>query len=176
MINALVRKFKFDRHESFKAKVESFRIIHEISFKQLSRDFDSFINHDFLSIRLKYLKNDWLDVTSINRVLFSRKSFIFQQFQMNRRSRVTTHYFSHRFSRKFDILNRTRTTNVHVDILYKRKVQKINSMNVEMTNESKSRTNSKRRGILKSSITSKFVEQLSDVYNSFLTSKFSKIK
>ena len=60
LINVFARKFKFDRHESFEAKVKSFRIIHEVSFKtaQLSRDFDLFINHDFLSIRLKCLKND----------------------------------------------------------------------------------------------------------------------
>ena len=95
---------------------------------------------------------------------------------MNRRSRMTTHCLFHRFSRKFDILNRARTTNVHVDILYKRKAQKINSMNVEITNESKSRINFKWKEILKSLITSKFVEQLSNVYDSFLISKFSKIK
>ena len=84
--------------------------------------------------------------------------------------------FFYRFSRKFDILNRIRITNVHVDILYKRKVQKINSVNVEITNESRSKINFKWREILKSLITSKFVEQLSDVYNSFLIFKFSKIK
>ena len=49
-------------------------------------------------------------------------------------------------------------------------------MNVEITNESKSWTNSKRKEILKLLITSKSVEQLSDIYNSFLTFKFSKIK
>ena len=124
LINVFVRKFKFDHHELSEAKVKSFQIIYKVSFKtaQLSRDFDSFINHDFLSIRLKCSRNDWFDVTSINRVLSSRKSFIFQQFQMNRRSRMTTHCLSHRFSRKFDILNRARIINVHVDILYKRKV------------------------------------------------------
>ena len=89
---------------------------------------------------------------------------------------MTTHCLSHRFSRKFNILNRVKTINVHVDTLYKWKAQKINSMNVEITNESKSRTNFKWREILKSSVTSKFVEQLSDVYDSFLTFKFSKIR
>ena len=154
MINIFVRKFKFDRHESSETKIKSFQIIHKVSFKtaQLSRDFNLFINYDFLSIRLKCSKNDWFDVISINRILSSRKSFIFQQFQMNRRSRMTTHCFSHRFSRKFDILNRVKTINVHVDILYKRKVQKINSMNVEITNESRSRTNFKWKEILKSSV------------------------
>ena len=60
LINALARKFKFDCHESPEAKVESLRIIYEVSFKtaQLSRDLDSFINHDFLSIRLKCSRND----------------------------------------------------------------------------------------------------------------------
>ena len=145
MINLFVRKFKFDRHELSETRIKSFRVIHEISFKtaQLSRDLDSFINHDFLNIRLKCLKNDWLDFILTNRVLFSKKSFIFQQFQMNRRSRTTVHCFFHWFSRKFDILSRARTADVYVNIMYKRKAQKINSMNVEITNESKSRTNSK---------------------------------
>ena len=58
LINAFARKFKFDRHESSEAKIKSFRIVHKVSFKQLSRDFDSFINHDFLSIRLKCSRND----------------------------------------------------------------------------------------------------------------------
>ena len=178
MINVLVQKFKFDCHELSETKIESLWIIHEVSFKtvQLSRDLDSFINHDFLSIRFKCSRNDWLDVTSINRILSSRKLFIFQQFQVNRRSRMTTHYFPHRFFRKFDILNRVKIINVHVNILHKRKVQEINSMNVEITDELKSRTNLKWRKILKSSITSKFVEELSDVYDSFLTFKFSKIR
>ena len=178
MINIFVRKFEFDRYKLFEAKIKSFRIIHEVSFKiaQLSHDLDSFINHDFLNIRLKCLRNKWLEVISINRVWSSRKSSIFQQFQMNRRSRITTHCFSHRFSRKFNILNRAKTINVHVNIIYKQKAQKINSMNIEITNESKSRTNSKWKKNLKLSVTSKFVEQLSDIYNSFLTSEFSKIK
>ena len=60
LINVFARKFKFDRHESLKAKIKFFRIIHKISFKtaQLSRDLDPFINYDFPSIRSKYLKND----------------------------------------------------------------------------------------------------------------------
>ena len=60
LINIFSRKFKFNCHKSFKVKIKSFRIIHEVLFKtaQLSHDFDSFINYNFLSIRLKYLKND----------------------------------------------------------------------------------------------------------------------
>ena len=58
LINIFARKFKFDCHESSEAKVKSFRIIHEVSFKKLSRDLNSFINHDFLSIRLKCSRND----------------------------------------------------------------------------------------------------------------------
>ena len=95
---------------------------------------------------------------------------------MNRCSRITTHCLSHQFSRKFDILNRVKIINVHIDILHQRKAQEINPINVEITNESKSRINFKWRKILKLSITSKFVEQLFDVYDSFLTFKFSKIK
>ena len=86
------------------------------------------------------------------------------------------HCLSYQFSRKFDILNRTKTINVYVDILYKRKVQKINSVNIEITNESRLRTNFEWKEILKLLITSKFVEQLFDIYDSFLTFKFSKIK
>ena len=33
LINIFVRKFKSDRHESFKARVKSFRVVHEVSFK-----------------------------------------------------------------------------------------------------------------------------------------------
>ena len=123
LINVFVRKFKFDRHESSETKIESFWIVHKVLFKtvQLSYNLDLFINHDFLNIRLKCSRNNWLDVTSINRVLFSKKSFIFQQFQMNRRSCMTTHCFSHRFSRKFDFLNKVKIINVHVNIMYKRK-------------------------------------------------------
>ena len=62
---------------------------------------------------------------------------------MDRRFRMMMHCLPHRFSRKFDILNKVRTTNVHVDILYKRKAQKINSVNVGITDGSGSRTNSK---------------------------------
>ena len=95
---------------------------------------------------------------------------------MNRRSRMTTHYFSHRFSRKFDILNRVRINHIHVNIIYKQKIQKINSINVEITNEWRLRTNFKWGKILKSSVTSKFVKQLFNVYDFFLTFKFSKIR
>ena len=62
---------------------------------------------------------------------------------MNRRFRMTTHCLSHRFSRKFDILNRVRIIDVYVNIIYKRTAQKIDSMNVEIKNESESRINSK---------------------------------
>ena len=60
LINAFVRKFKFNHHESSEGKVKSFRIIHEVSFKtaQLSCDLDSFINYNFLNIRLKCSRND----------------------------------------------------------------------------------------------------------------------
>ena len=53
------------------------------------------------------------------------------------------HYLSHRCSRKFDILSRARTADVHVNIIYKRKAQKVNSVNVEITDDSKSKINSK---------------------------------
>ena len=49
-------------------------------------------------------------------------------------------------------------------------------MIVTITNESRSRTNSKWKFFLKSFVTSKFVEQQFDVYDSFLTFKFSTIK
>ena len=62
---------------------------------------------------------------------------------MNRRSRTTTHFLSHRFSRKFDILNQIRTIDIDINIIYKRKAPKINSMIVEIIDESKLRTNFK---------------------------------
>ena len=95
---------------------------------------------------------------------------------MNRRSRMTKHYFSHQFSRKFDVLSRVSAADVHVNIMYKRKVKKINSIDIEIADESEPRINSKWRKILKLSVTLKPIEQLSDVYDSFLTSKFSKIR
>ena len=60
LINVFARKFKFNYHESFEAEVRSLQIIYKVSFKTalLSCDFDSFINHNFLNIRLKCLKND----------------------------------------------------------------------------------------------------------------------
>ena len=59
---------------------------------------------------------------------------------MNRRSRTTAHCFSHRFSRKFNILSRTRTADIHISIINKRKIQKINSININITDESESKT------------------------------------
>ena len=83
---------------------------------------------------------------------------------MNRRSRMITHCLFHQFSRKFNILNGTRIIDIHVNIIYKQKIRKISSMNVEITNESKLKINSKLRESLKSLVMSKFVEQLFDVY------------
>ena len=89
---------------------------------------------------------------------------------------LTTHCLFHLFFRKFNILNKAKIINVYVNILYKQKVQKINLMNVEITNESKSKINFKWKEILKLLTMFKFIEQLSDVYDSFLIFKFSKIK
>ena len=60
LINIFVRKFKFDCHELFEKIIKSFRVVYEVLFKsvQLLYDFNFFINHDFLSIRLKCLKNN----------------------------------------------------------------------------------------------------------------------
>ena len=56
---------------------------------------------------------------------------------------MTTHCLSYRFFRKFDILNRAKITDIYVNIMYKQKFQKINSINVEITDESKLRINFK---------------------------------
>ena len=60
LINVFVRKFKSNCHESSEIKIKSLRVIYEVSFKtiQLSRNLDSFINHNFLNICLKFSKND----------------------------------------------------------------------------------------------------------------------
>ena len=75
-----LENYQTDRHRSSQIKIESFRIIYQASSKstQSSRDLDSFINHDFLNIRLKRSKDDLLDIILINRVLSAKESFIFQ--------------------------------------------------------------------------------------------------
>ena len=59
--------------------------------------------------------------------------------------------------------------------MYKRKIQKTNSIDVNIFDESKFETNSKWRKILKSLVTVDSLKQLKKLYNSFLTSKFSKM-
>ena len=60
--------------------------------------------------------------------------------------------------------------------MYKRKVQKVNLVNIEIINESKSKINFKWRKFLKLSVTTAFFKQLFGLYEFFFTSKFSKIK
>ena len=56
--------------------------------------------------------------------------------------------------------------------MYKRKAQKINSIDINILNKSKSETNLKWRKILKSFVTVDSLKQLKKLYNSFLTFKF----
>ena len=142
----------------------------------IARDSRYSINQNFLNICLKRLKNDLLAIYSIKTTFVQEKLFIFQQFQINRRSRAAAHCFFHRFSRKFNIFSKTESIEIHVNIMYKRKAQKINFVNVEIIDELKSKTNFKWKKFLKSSITSAFLKQLFDLYEFFLISKFSKIK
>ena len=60
--------------------------------------------------------------------------------------------------------------------MYKRKTQIINFVNIKIVDESKSTTNFKWKKFLKLLITTAFSKQLFDLYESFLISKFSKIK
>ena len=62
-----------------------------------------------------------------------------------------------------------------MQIMYKRKTQKINSIDINILDESKSKMNSKWRKILKSSVIVDFLKQLKKLYDSFLIFKFSKI-
>ena len=59
--------------------------------------------------------------------------------------------------------------------MYKRKTQKINSIDVNILNELKPETNSKWRKMLKLFIIVDSLKQLKKLYDSFLISKFSKI-
>ena len=59
--------------------------------------------------------------------------------------------------------------------MYKRKTQKTNSVDVNIFDELKLKTNSKWRKILKSFITVDSLKQLKRLYDSFLISKFSKM-
>ena len=59
--------------------------------------------------------------------------------------------------------------------MYKRKTQKTNSIDVNIFDESKFKTNLKWRKILKSFVTVDSLKQLKRLYNSFLISKFSEM-
>ena len=104
------------------------------------------------------------------------KSFIFQCFRAEKQIRVATFHLFHKFSRIFDILRRIKSVlKVRVQIMYKRKTQKTNSVDVNIFDESKFETNSKWRKILKSFVTVDSLKQLKKLYDSFLISKFSKM-
>ena len=62
-----------------------------------------------------------------------------------------------------------------MQIMYKRKTQKTNSIDVSILNESKSETNSKWKKILKLFVIVDSLKQLKKLYDFFLTFKFSKI-
>ena len=134
------------------------------------------INWNFLSIRLQRLKNDLLTIYSIKTIFVREKLFIFQQFRIHRCSRAAAYYFSHRFSRKFNNFNTTEQIKVYINTMYKRKVQKISFVNIEIIDELNSKTNFKWKKLLKLSFTNAFLKQLFDLYEFFLISKFSKIE
>ena len=66
LINIFISRFKFDRHKSFKTKIHSVRIMFSNFFKMrlTSCDLDSFINFDFLNVRLKCSENDLFEIDS----------------------------------------------------------------------------------------------------------------
>ena len=102
LINVFVRKIKFDRCKSFKAKVSSLRIIiisSSLNSRLTSRDFTfllrdvaSFINHHFLNIRLKRLKNDLFENSSI-------KEFISKSIARDFRYSINQNFLSLRLKR-----------------------------------------------------------------------------
>ena len=54
------------------------------------------------------------------------------------------HHLPHKFSCIFDILRKVKfVSKIKMQIMYKRKTQKINSIDVDILNELKSETNSK---------------------------------
>ena len=59
--------------------------------------------------------------------------------------------------------------------MYKRKTQKINSIDINILNESKFETNLKQKKILKSFVIVDSLKQLKKLYDFFLIFKFSKI-
>ena len=63
---------------------------------------------------------------------------------MNQQVHVTIHYLFYKFSRIFNILRNIKLAlKIKMQIMYKRKTQKINSIDVNILNEFKSETNSK---------------------------------
>ena len=104
------------------------------------------------------------------------KSFIFQCFRTKKQIRAATFHLFHKFSRIFDILRKIKSVSeVRMQIIYKRKTQKTNSVDVNIFDESKFETNLKWRKILKSFITVDSLKQLKKLYNFFLISKFLKM-
>ena len=194
MINIIVLKFKSDRRQITKIFVKIIRAERKSFFKINLRSLRALIkriNQNFLNILSEFEKcstNHQTDLES-SRALIKRievylsskktsniKSFIFQCFRAEKQIRAATFHLLHKFSRIFDILRRIKSVSeVKMQIMYKRKTQKTNSVDVNIFDESKLETNSKWRKILKSFVTVDSLKQLKKLYDSFLISKFSKI-
>ena len=102
--------------------------------------------------------------------------FIFQCFRAIQQVYVAIHYLFYKFSRIFDILKKIKiVSKIKMQIMYKQKTQKINSINVNILNKSKSQTNLNWRKILKSFIIVDSLKQLKRLYDFFLIFKFLKI-
>ena len=183
MINIIALKFKFDCRRLTRISVKIIRAERKSFLEsdlKLSRDRNKRINHDFLNISSEHEKcsenHKRAEVYSSQKKANKFWSFIFQCFWANQQVHAATHHLSYKFSRIFDILKRVRpASKIKMQIMYKRKTQKTNSIDVDILDELKPETNSKWRKILKSSVTVDSLKQLKELYDFFLTFKFSKI-
>ena len=155
-------RFKSDRRQITRIFVKIIRAEKKSFFKinlKSSHALIKRINQNFLNISSKFEKystNYQTDLKS-SRALIKQietyssskktndiKSFIFQCFRAEKQIRAATFHLFHKFSRIFDILRRIKSVlKVRVQIMYKRKTQKTNSVDVNIFDESKLETNLK---------------------------------
>ena len=142
-----VKIIRAERRSFFKTDLKSSRAL----IKRINQNFLNILNEsekcsinhqtDLKSSRVLIKQ---IEIYSSSKEINDIKSFIFQCFRAEKQIRAATFHLFHKFSRIFDILRRIKSVlKVRVQIMYKRKTQKTNSVDVNIFDESKFETNSK---------------------------------